>query len=419
MEFPCKIDSLLRDRCFLFQGVQAKIFHGAGQVVGQGFQQGAKRRCRSDLGVEEQVHFAHQLFVQADRNVDCSFEAGPGTKQLPAHRIRLKRYDAQARFGDDCPAMADAFVDALLGIHEGLGHALSRQHQVVLIVLIRPANRNAIGPGNTSDTFDETLGQFVERGRICDQSSHFVQAFEALLLLLKLAGFFGYLVFQIAIHGLQIVGHAIEARGQHAEFVTACMVYARVKISLLYFFNGQLELAHRFKNENVAGIDQQCRDQNRHGHHGHLQQIQQRRPQCHMRFNADDQRVDVGDESACFCAQLIELGLFAFQPAGAEFRPVARDSLEFLTDDIVPGNEERSIGVAQAQDGQALIELGDLLGQLARLPGANGQGQTVCLHPHAPCLVDCRCATVELPGDPQGRGCRAQHKYQEGRHHQG
>ena len=104
---------------------------------------GAKRRCRSDLGVEEQVHFAHQLFVQADRNVDCSFEAGPGTKQLPAHRIRLKRYDAQARFGDDCPAMADAFVDALLGIHEGLGHALSRQHQVVLIVLIRPANRNA------------------------------------------------------------------------------------------------------------------------------------------------------------------------------------------------------------------------------------------------------------------------------------
>ena len=138
------------------------------------------------------------------------------------------------------------------------------EHQVPPVVFIRPTQNNTIGAGDAGDAADEAARQLVEYRRVGDEAGDFVQTFEPLFLFFELAGFFGDLLLEVAIHRLQVFRHFIEAGGEQAELVAADVLDAHVEIALLDFFDRLRQLADRFKDDHVAGVDEQGRNQYRH-----------------------------------------------------------------------------------------------------------------------------------------------------------
>ena len=118
----------------------------------------------------------------------------------------------------------------------------------------RSATPSALG--NSGQALDEILCQRIQRGGFGDQRRDLVQAFQPVRLFFELDGFFSHFGFQVFVHGLQMLGHAVETVGQGAEFVAGDAFNTGVKISLLDFFDGLFELAHRLQHKQVAGVEQ-------------------------------------------------------------------------------------------------------------------------------------------------------------------
>ena len=170
--------------------------------------------------------------------------------------LNLDRKDLPARFGTHVAAVATALLDALFGVDQSLRHALRGEHHVALVVEIGPAHGHAVGPRYARHAAREPLCKILQHRRVGDQAGHFVQALQPLTFLLEFGRLLGDLVFQVAVHRLQVVGHAVEPPRQRAELVAAVVLNAGVKITLLDLLDGALELADRFQHEDVAGVDQ-------------------------------------------------------------------------------------------------------------------------------------------------------------------
>ena len=91
--------AFLRHRSFQAQRVQAQVVHRAGQLQRQRFKQCTFVVGQFDLGVEEQVHLAHQPFVQADRHRHCGLEAGACAVVLALRLHGADRDHAGAGYG--------------------------------------------------------------------------------------------------------------------------------------------------------------------------------------------------------------------------------------------------------------------------------------------------------------------------------
>ena len=416
VEFARKIDTLLSNRRLLLQRIQAQVLHRTRQVAGQRIQQGAQCRRRIDLGVEEEIDFAGQAVVQTYRNVDHRLETSLRAGQARLLSLNIDREDLPARLGAHVAAVAAAFLDALFRVDQPLRHALRGKHHVALVIEIGPAHGHAVGACNARHAAREPLREILQHRRVGDQAGHFIQAFQPLAFLFEFGRLLGDLVLQVAVHRLQVVGHAVEPPRQRAELVAAVVLNAGVKITLLDRLDGALELADRFQHEDVAGVDEDGRADDRQGEHGHLKQVEQGRPARHMRLDPDDQRINPAHERCGIRTQLGQRPVSALEPARTVVGPTAGDSFVLCAHAVVPRHEKRPLRVAFLQHGHTLIELADLLLQhLVGKPEANRKGNPVGLHAHAPGLIDRRRAAVELPRHPQRCGGREEYEQEKRR----
>ncbi len=216
-----------------------------------------------------------------------------------------------------------------------------------------------------------------------------------------------------------MLGHAVEAVGQGAQFIAGGTFHPRIKISFLNFFNGLFQLSHRFQHEQVAGVEQHAGPHQYRCQHAHLQQVQQRCPLGNVDLDAVDKVIDVGRKGHCVGAQVVITCGFGQNPACLISGPVALDHGKALIGVGVPRHKQRAIRIALAQGGQAAVEFGALVWKLAGFPGANGKRHAVRLHAHASGLVDGCGTAVQLPRDPQGGNGGHEDQEQEWRpHHQ-
>ena len=199
------------------------------------------------------------------------------------------------------------------------------QHQVALVVLIRPAHRNAVSVRDARHAFGKALRQFIKRGGFGHQRRHLIQTLQALVLFFELRGLLRHLALQVAVHRLQVLGHAVEALGQGAEFVAGDALNAGVEIAALNFFDRLLELADWLQHEQVAGVEQHGRTQDGHRQHAHLQQVQHGGPVRHVRLNAGHESVDVGSKGDGLGTQIAHGAGPGIDPARMKAGPILLD----------------------------------------------------------------------------------------------
>ena len=97
-------------------------------------------------------------------------------------------------------------------------------------------------------------------------------------------------------------------------------------------------------------------------------------------------------------------------PAGLVMRPVCLHHSKTLAGVIVPRYKQRALGVTLFKRGQAALELGRLVWQLAGFAGAHRKRHAVRLHAHAARFIDSSSTTIKLPGHPQGGGGGNEHQ---------
>ena len=267
--------------------------------------------------------------------------------------------------------MAVAGLQALLLFGHRLGQAVRGQQQVALVALVRPAQRRAVGARHLRDVPREAVGQLLQRRRAADQRAHVVQRLQPLALVVQLGGLLRHLGFQVAVHRLQVLGQVVEAGSERAELVAAARRDARAEVAVLQPFDALLERRHRLEHEAVAAEQQRRTTGQRQCQHRRLQQVLQRGPARHVQLDGVDQRVDLCDEGRRLLAQPGRLHDAAAVPLLPQRGPAGFDGGEALFDRGVPGHEQRPLGVAGAQQLQAVLEVR----QLQLLAGRVGGGQ--------------------------------------------
>ena len=78
MQFPGQQVAFLRYSRFHFKGIETQVFHTAGQMAAQRFQQGTLRQSRTDACVEKQIDLSHQTFMQSHGKRDQGLKARSG-----------------------------------------------------------------------------------------------------------------------------------------------------------------------------------------------------------------------------------------------------------------------------------------------------------------------------------------------------
>ena len=97
VQFARQEAAFLGHGSFLFEGVEAQVFHRCRQVRGQRLKQRTFRIRNAALGVEEQVNLAHQPVVQADRDRHHGLKAGNRAVVQSVRLHAAHRDDAQAQ----------------------------------------------------------------------------------------------------------------------------------------------------------------------------------------------------------------------------------------------------------------------------------------------------------------------------------
>ena len=413
MQFARQKAALLRHGGLDAAGIEAQVFHRPGELRGERFEQRALGLRHLDLRVEEQINFAHQPLVQADRHRHHRFEAG---LRAVAHACGLHGADrdhARARRRAGRAAMAVAGHEAMLGVDHGRWQTVRSQHQVAAVGLIRPAQRHTVGTGDARDVAREPGGQLVESDSPGDQVADLVEAFQPLVLFLELRGLFLDAAFEVAVHRLQLSGHVVEAGGQGAELVGGRALDARSQVTALNPVDRLLEQTHGLEHEQVAGVEQHRRTHHGQRHERDLQQVHQRRPASQVRFDASDEAVDVGDEGLGVSAQGDRaIGRRRSGNPAAKAGPVVLDGGETLAHRVIPRHEQRALRIAVAQQRQAAFELDHLRRQGLRVAGGRGQHHAIGLHAHATGLVDGGRAAFELERHRHQHGDGAQGQQQ-------
>ena len=164
---------------------------------------------------------------------------------------------------------------------------------MAFVALAGPAQCHAVCACNARQTFRKTLGHFVQRDRVGHQCGDLVQAFQAFTFLVEFKGFFSHFGLQVAVHRLQVLGHAVKPVSQSAKFVAGDTLHSGIKVALLDLLNRLFELPDWLQHKHVAGVQQHCSTQHHQGEHAHLQQMQQGRPFGNVGLNAGDKGINV------------------------------------------------------------------------------------------------------------------------------
>ena len=208
--------------------------------------------------MEKQVHLAQHALVQANGHIDHGAKPRFGAMLQGGRRLGAYGDHPQLRGAGDHGAVAVARMQALLVLHHVGAQAAGGQHHKALVGLVGPAHRHAIGARNAHQPLRKILRQRVQRSRMCHHGRYLVQGFQALALFFQLQGLFLDLGLEVAVHELQVLGHAVKAVGQGAKFVRGNALDPRAPVAGLDFFNRLLEQLHRLEHKAVA----------RHNQHG-------------------------------------------------------------------------------------------------------------------------------------------------------
>ena len=184
-------------------------------------------------------------------------------------------------------------MQALLVLHHVGAQATGGQHHKALVGLVGPAHRHAVGARNAHQPLRKILRQRIQRSRLRHHGRHLVQGFQALALFFEFQRLLFDLGFQVAVHELQVLGHAVKAVSQRAKLVRGDTLYPRSPVASLNFFNCLLEQLHWFQHKAVAGHNQNRGTQNSQRQHSHLEHVQDRGPPCQMGLNAGHQGINV------------------------------------------------------------------------------------------------------------------------------
>jgi hypothetical protein len=169
----------------------------------------------------------------------------------------------------------------------------------------------------------------------------------------------------------------------------------------------------------VTGVEQRGRAQHSQRHDRGLQQVQHGRPAREVGLHRRHEAVNAVGKGAGLYAQGGQRRRGLGCPALAETLPVGFNGFKARAGLVVPGHEERPVGVALAQEGEAVVKLPQFAGDGVPRAGADRERQPEGLHPHAASLVERRSAAIELPGHPQREPDQQQRQRDEGRRHQG
>ena len=162
MQFTRKQVAFLRHGGLFLKCIESQVFHAAGQVRVEHFEQRYFGLGEVDARVKKQINLAHEALLQSHRDSNQSLKSRLGAMSRSAFwgwRHGMNWDDLQPAACIVAATMAVAGVNALLGIHHGQRQTMRCKHQVAQVALAGPAQSDAVGPRDTRHMLYKLLRQ--------------------------------------------------------------------------------------------------------------------------------------------------------------------------------------------------------------------------------------------------------------------
>ena len=363
---------------------------------------------------------AQHLVARDDAEHGHAGEALALAVQVQAGRrvAEVLDHDHPGLAGGDA-AITVIHAHAMLGLDQRVRQS-DRHHQVELFVVrVERPDAAALGVELQHDAPQEAVAQRLDLVGLVEEGCHVVERADVAVLRRQLGRLLLHPLLQPGVQPLQLVGHAVEAARQHAEFVAAFHRQPGAELARRHALQTVAQAQHGRDDPQVQQIDHGQRagagDRRQHA----LRQPQHRGLAGVVLLDHAHQRVGLGHE----LRQRLQVVGGVGPAQGAHGRglhdlaPVAGHLAPLLADAFVIGNEQRPRRIALGQPRDGLVHEQDLLvgahlasflrpHQLHRHP--------VGAHAQAAGIVDGRARAFQLPGQPQRPADHGQHHHQRG-----